>query len=703
MDDALPQQLDEVPRDAEGHFRLYYHAAVCRVLYHLKRLTASDADGLQELFDSFPFLRGYYDLLHGLMPGDITWGQSSGWWERNIASWEQTAAGHLPLRALRGVDGVRFPTLLALMVVGLMEEHSGFGNLFARLHDVGQRRPSVELVGRLTDPQSDPWLLIRPLVDIGLVEMRSAGTPRSERILRVDPAFWDVIRGEPVPRSLPWCRYRAPEELRPLPDLILPDDIRSQLAHLHLLLADGTVRTTVVRGTPGSERLAVVGALARELGMGLAVIPLTDERDRFHVRLGPFCTLTRSMPVFQCDIGPGESVSLPNLEGYRAPVAATIGFDGGIESETMERAVLIDLPLPGPDLRRLHWEAALAGRPAEDLTTLSERFLLSGGHIRKVGPIAGARAALDGREAIRLSDVKEACRTLNRQLLDNLAIRLDAGGTWDDLVVSPAVRARLEELERRCRFRERILTRLGRAYVGNANRGVRALLAGPSGTGKTLAARILASVLEMDIYRVDLAAVISKYVGETEKNLSRAFARAEELDVILLLDEGDSLLGRRSEVNGANDRFANMQTNYVLQRLETYRGIALVTTNAPEAIDSAFERRLDVMVDFLPPGPAERLKIWQLHLPVDGVVDEGFLQEIAARCDLTGGQIRNAAIHAAMLTLDSGGAVSSKEVEAAVRSEYRKAGAICPLPERVGSPGSAVGLDSMLKGLTPAE
>ena len=152
--------------------------------------------------------------------------------------------------------------------------------------------------------------------------------------------------------------------------------------------------------------------------------------------------------------------------------------------------------------------------------------------------------------------------------------------------------------------------------MAHLNYGVRALFSGPSGTGKTLAARLLASALQMDLYRLDLSAVVNKYIGETEKNLNQIFARAEELDVILLLDEGDALLTQRTEVSNANDRYANLETNYLLQRLKSFEGILIVTTNAGDRIDSAFQRRMDVVISFPPPDATERWVIWQLHLPV---------------------------------------------------------------------------------------
>jgi SpoVK/Ycf46/Vps4 family AAA+-type ATPase len=183
----------------------------------------------------------------------------------------------------------------------------------------------------------------------------------------------------------------------------------------------------------------------------------------------------------------------------------------------------------------------------------------------------------------------------------------------------------------------------------------------------------------MDLYRLDLSAVVNKYIGETEKNLDQLFVRAEELDVILLLDEGDALLTQRTNVQTSNDRYANLETNYLLQRLESFESILIVTTNAVDRIDNAFQRRMDVVVDFRPPDAAERWNIWQMHLPAGHVIDEALLNEIAGRCVMTGGQIRNAALHASVLALEEQGIMKSMHLEAAVHREYRKLGAVCPL------------------------
>jgi SpoVK/Ycf46/Vps4 family AAA+-type ATPase len=249
----------------------------------------------------------------------------------------------------------------------------------------------------------------------------------------------------------------------------------------------------------------------------------------------------------------------------------------------------------------------------------------------------------------------------------------------DQLVVGAETHGRLIELLQRCRHREGLRAHLGAGFGGSAHVGVRALFVGVSGTGKTLAARLLAAELGKDLYRVNLAAVVNKYIGETEKNLHHILSQAEALDVVLLLDEGDALLGTRTEIRSSNDRYANLETNFLLQRLEQYQGIAIVTTNAAHTIDSAFQRRMDVIARFDPPQAEERLRIWGLHLPADHQIDPIYVQHVSAQCVLTGAQIRNIVLHAALLAVDAGQPIRQGHLEAALRGEYQKAGAVFPM------------------------
>ncbi len=598
------------------------------------------------------------------------------------------------------------------MMVGVVEEDSRFGTLYAHLQEpLAFRRAGLELVVQMmrhdgNGGDTEAWELFHPLLSDGLLEVLNKDAARSEWVLRVPPVLWDVIRGEIPEQPAPGCEFHPAGEFPPIDALIFPDPFLERLKQVpHLVQADkpGAV---VFRGTPGSERFRAAGALARAMDRDIILTQRPGSTDGIPQLPGPLCTMTRAVPVFSFDLGPGETVEIPLLKGYRGPVIVLTGFEGGLQGKVVETALSLTLPPLDAARRRRGWQEALAMQPAystRSLEEISERFHLPGDYIRQAAAMAAAHAGLEQRKSIGIHDVRHACRSLNRQLLDTLAARLetDGEGSWDRLVVNPETESKLMEVEKRCRFRERLQENLGPAFGPERNTGVRVLFSGISGTGKTLAARILAAELGMDLYRVDLAAVVNKYIGETEKNLHRVLTRAEELDVILLLDEGDALLGTRTEVKTANDRYANLETDYLLQKLENYQGIVVITTNAEENIDSAFQRRMDVVVGFIPPQPDERLLIWNLHLPADHDVTPAALTAVAARCGMTGGQIRNAALQAALLALDEDRKINRSHLIRAVQSEYRKAGAICPLRDTYEKPPKHGGVEAFINALLP--
>jgi SpoVK/Ycf46/Vps4 family AAA+-type ATPase len=217
---------------------------------------------------------------------------------------------------------------------------------------------------------------------------------------------------------------------------------------------------------------------------------------------------------------------------------------------------------------------------------------------------------------------------------------------------------------------------------------VRALFVGPSGTGKTLAACWLATKLGLPLYRVDLANINSKYIGETEKNLARLLARAERTEAVLLFDEADSLFGKRTEIRESNDRFANTQTNYLLQRIETFDSIAILTSNSRGRFDTAFSRRLDMIVEFPAPAPAERRALWQAHLGEGHSLTMQELNLVAGQCDFAGGQIRNVVLAAAVAARGHGQIIDFPKLLHALQAEYRKAGR--PLPPAFGASRNSV-------------
>jgi len=288
--------------------------------------------------------------------------------------------------------------------------------------------------------------------------------------------------------------------------------------------------------------------------------------------------------------------------------------------------------------------------------------------------INAVRVAPAGKEA-----VAEACQHVLNQGPDELFTPLPCPFTWDDIILSPGVRQHLTELEDQARLRWLIYEEWGFKRLFALGQGVTALFAGPSGTGKTMAAQVLARSLGMELYRVDLAGVMSKYIGETEKRLKLIFDTCERANVLLFFDEADALFGQRTQVKDAHDRFANIEIDYLLQRMEQFDGIAILATNRKGDMDPAFLRRLRFIVDFVHPGPTERLSLWQLALPrqapngnelLDGI-DWDFL---ATKLNMTGADIKAAALGAAFLAHAAGTRISMKQVLYAARREMAKQG-----------------------------
>jgi AAA+ superfamily predicted ATPase len=322
------------------------------------------------------------------------------------------------------------------------------------------------------------------------------------------------------------------------------------------------------------------------------------------------------------------------------------------------------------------WRAALgaAGGDECELGTIVRGFDLELGEIASAA--AHARAHIDapaaGGAAGPAETIREAARVIARAHLDPVATRIARRMRWDDLVVPDRVRGQLLEIMLHVREQRKVFDAWDFRASHERGLGVSALFTGPSGTGKTSAAEALATALDLDLYRIDLSSVVSKYIGETEKNLRRVFDAAERGTAILLFDEADALFGKRSEVRDSHDRYANVEVAYLLSRIETYRGIAILTSNFKDAIDGAFVRRLRFIVEFGFPGAAERRELWRRAFPAGAPVGELDLDRLAA-VNLNGASIRAAAVGAAFAAAD-GDAIAMEHVRAAIGRELRKLG-----------------------------
>jgi SpoVK/Ycf46/Vps4 family AAA+-type ATPase len=368
------------------------------------------------------------------------------------------------------------------------------------------------------------------------------------------------------------------------------------------------------------------------------------------------------------------------VPAFPGPTIVITRTDGEFESDGRR---ITDWRIPTPE-RQQRFELWKQHVPDELARVLACEHRHSAARIATLGREAGF---LRGEGEPSLQDVQAAARQAPSGLQALAEIVRDEVSD-SALVVTGTLKQELEDLVLRCRLRDGLVEGFGPALRARYRPGVRALLVGPSGTGKTLAASWIATRLGLPLFRVELSAVTSKYIGETEKNLSELLSRAEENDVVLLFDEADSLFGKRTEVRDAHDRFANAQTNFLLQRLDNYDGIVLLTSNSRARFDAAFARRLDLILEFPLPGPEERRALWLAHLGGSHRLTPAEINRIAVAAELSGGQIRSAVLSAAIHAAKHGGAIRLPDLAASLLQEYRKLGRQLPEDLQVTAPAA---------------
>lgn len=426
------------------------------------------------------------------------------------------------------------------------------------------------------------------------------------------------------------------------------------------LLAGGAV---LVRGGPEALDLAHAAIQAS----GLAAFPgaRTPAGElRLLARLGEHVPLVPAERLAEL----GWSAADGPLLAHGAPGTAVCG------------AHVIDAPQLSPGDRAAIWRRELtrAGLPPDEADVCGARFgarLTLGGADAEAAVAQAVRAAGTRARPLTPDDVWRAARALPQHELRRVAALVVPAFTFDDLIVPADVRAQLEEIVSHVALQDVVLDRWGFRGRMPRGQGVAVLLSGPPGTGKTMAAEALAGALDQDLYRIDLSAVVSKYIGETEKNLALAFDEAERAAAVLFFDECDALFGRRTEQRDAHDRWANLEVNYLLQRVETFTGLVILATNKRQALDEAFLRRLRFSIRFEMPGPALRKELWRRCLPVQTPCEDLDLDLLAGR-ELAGGSVQNAALAAAFLAAADGGRVRGAHLAHALRREYDKLGKV---------------------------
>lgn len=564
---------------------------------------------------------------------------------------------------------------LLLLCAGV-ELDSAFAALCAAAQgDVSRPYPTFSLaLAALADPHWSALAPARPLRRWLLIDVDLHG-PLTVSPLRIDERILHFLTG------VQHLDQRLAGRVDPVPpsDDLVPSHraLAARAVEVWSGHPTGDLATIELCGPDPGARRAVAAAAASRLGMGIlgmsiALVPDGPrERGMLAHLLEREAVLSGSALLLEEDDRGGDQRALARLiEGLGVPLFVS----GRQQREPSRRpAVVIDVPLPSRSEQWELWHTSLTSAgvsPDGEVDGLVAQFAMTASAIRGACTSLGRAAAPDEAGA-RLDRIWDACRVQCRPRLDGLAQRLEAGAVWADLVLPDAQTQTLREITVHLRHRVRVYDDWGFAARSSRGLGISALFTGASGTGKTMAAEVLAHELRLDLYRIDLSQVVSKYVGETERNLRRVFDAADEGGAILLFDEADALFGKRTEVRDSHDRYANIEVSYLLQRMEAYRGLAILTTNMKEALDPAFLRRIRFIVQFPFPDEAHRAEIWRRAFP-DQTPTAALDPHQLARLNVSGGTIRNIALRAAFLAAADGTHVTMNHLARAARGEFAK-------------------------------
>jgi hypothetical protein len=578
-----------------------------------------------------------------------------------------------------------------LLLCAGMEFNSSFASLCSAAQADRSRLPTFGLaLSALEDPHWSAIIPTAPLRRWRLIEV-GQGSALTQSPLRIDERVLHYLTG---------VQYLDER----LAGLIKPADPAGDLVPSHSLLADevleiwsGSVNechwpAINLSGCDAIAKRAVSSVACEWKGLSLGLmsakfIPLNpDELGALILLWEREYALSASALLLECD-----DVDLSDMARYAAISRLVEGIRGPVIVSTRERLsikersmVVLQVDRPTAKEQRILWESHLDldEYPNGFVGSLASQFDLSSGDIQAVcyqalrhEPPCGADSNdADYRNKLEetpMSRLWDACLNLSRPSLEDLAQRIESQVGKDDLVLPEAQRRMLDDIATQVRQRALVYEKWGFASKGRRGLGISALFAGDSGTGKTMAAEVLAKELRLDLYRIDLSQVVSKYIGETEKNLKRVFDAAEAGGAILLFDEADALFGKRSEVKDSHDRYANIEISYLLQRMEAYRGLAILTTNMKDALDSSFLRRIRFVVEFPFPDAKHRAEIWRRIFPAD-MPAYGLDFNRLSRLNLAGGNIRSIALYAAFLAADAGEGVGMNLLLRAARVEYEK-------------------------------
>jgi len=616
---------------------------------------------------------------------------------RRISAAESAVSGRVsPLGRLAAEHGLSKTAYKILLVAAAPVLWGALARLYAILkNDVSRPLCDEMLVTSVLGPQTTPHDIAReldadaPLLRHGMLRVGTGMRPFAA--LTVEPVVLQLLRGVDAPAALRDVRVVDPTVR--FEDLHIPVDVKARIVKA-MATPPRVAPRLVVRGRNASGRHTALAALAAESGRRLGVIDATplvrDLGSRAH-ELQQSIQRAHLLGLLPCIDGL-ETIASDDptarervrelLREHPGPLAIRLPRDA--QPPLDPGYIAIDLPSLSIGERLAAWNAALGahGLHVREPLDLATRYSAGPGAItRACQAIAHARASVIANDT-NTEATDDASMEIEAELRQHIEARLGATATrverlatWSQVILPIDIQDSLTELIARFKHRRTVYESWHFDRVVTTSRGLVALFAGGPGTGKTMVAGAIANDLGVDLYRVDLSRIMSKWIGETEQNLAKLFDAAEDAHAIILFDEADSLFAKRTKVQTSVDRYANLEVNYLLQRLDSFEGIAILTTNFGSSIDRAFSRRLTVRITFPFPDDDTREKLWKAHLPKElptaGKID---LASLARRFKLSGGYIRNAALRAAFLAAEEHTPLTQEHLERAIRAEFREIG-----------------------------
>jgi len=606
--------------------------------------------------------------------------------ELALASDPTWRAGSTPVGALvdeLGLDPLALDLLLVVAAAALWGDVARLYGILA--NDGGRATVDELLVQELLVGRHDRHAIaaaldpLAPLVRLGVIHV-AAKRARPFAELSIDPVICDRLRAV-NPALGPATAIRT--TTRELASLDIPRPVLES-AILDLARA-GQQHRIVIRGSIGSGRRTLACALAHEAGRDVAVIDATAlprHPDLFLVELARSLRRAQLTGLVPCIVNLGEvtfderagrEVAAETLRVHPGPIVIIAAPDETVPVGAGH--TMITLPTLPETERRAVWQRALAEADlcVGNLDAIAARYKIGPGVVRQAVTAAVAAGIAPSDDAA--PEIETYIRQTRDRRLGQYATRVERLATWSSVVFPPDILDSLRELVARVRYGRQVYDTWGMSRTMATSRGLTALFQGQPGTGKTLVAGVIARELGLDLYQVDLSKVMSKWIGETERNLSTIFDAAEDGQVVLLFDEADSLFAKRTEVRSSNDRYANLEVNYLLQRLDCFGGIAVLTTNSGNTIDQAFKRRLSFRLSFPFPDEDTREQLWRAHLPPElPVTGPLALDTLARKYQLSGGYIRNACLRAAFLAAQDETSLHQGHLERAVALEFAEHG-----------------------------